>query len=83
LRELGPCTLHRKTFLEQWFGTEGLRNSTTFINFQQQLHDCTDCAPVHQLLDSLGPLKTSLPKTEWSQLHQSAHSALARLSAPR
>jgi ribonuclease HII len=80
LRELGPCTLHRRTFLEQWFGTEGLRNSNTFVNFRNQLTACTDSSPVHQLLDSLGPLKTTLPKMEWLELHQSAHSALARLA---
>jgi hypothetical protein len=80
LRKLGPCTLHRQTFLAQWFGTVGLRNSQTFINFRQRLDGCTGCEPVHAMLAELMPLRNRLPKVEWGELHQSAHSVLSRLS---
>ncbi|MGI8906702.1 MAG: ribonuclease HII [Candidatus Sumerlaeaceae bacterium] len=81
LRDLGPCTLHRKTFLEQWFGTDKLRNSNTFVNFRHQLDGCMHCEPVHGLLDTLTALQASLPKCEWTELHQSAHTRLALLNS--
>jgi len=66
----GPCTLHRHTFLEPWFGSTPLRQSVTLTN---TLAKIGECAGPDELPAVIGPLQLKrdfFPKCEWQTLHQ-------------
>lgn len=68
IREHGPCTLHRQTFLESWFGTETVRFSRLHEMLCRRLNLCETADHVHEMLCEVRAHREWLPVTEWNDL---------------
>lgn len=80
IAERGPCTLHRQTFLESWFGTAPVTRSLLYDQLCQKLADCTDAAALEDAIAIARDCKAWLPVCEWNDLLAMARSRLAALS---
>lgn len=69
----GPATLHRQTFLPQWFGTASLQHSRTFRELHSSLANCTTTDEIDSAVARFQALGSLLPACERQQL-----TALAR-----
>lgn len=81
IQELGPCTLHRQTFLETWFGTETMRYSRMHELLCGKLHLCDSADRVHQILLDLKSHRHWLPIKEWNDLTARANQRLSNLDS--
>ena len=72
ISQLGPCSLHRQTFLESWFGTETLRYSRLHQTVCQRLYECKQLEHIHRVLNDLKSHSDWLPVTEWNDLTHKA-----------
>lgn len=79
IQELGPCTLHRQTFIESWFGTESMRYSKIHEVLCGKLHLCSTADHIHQVLHDLKSHHQWLPIKEWNDLTDRAKQRLAKL----
>jgi ribonuclease HII len=79
IRELGPSTLHRQTFLQSWFGTEGMRHSRLHEFLCGKLHLCDSADIIHDLLAELRAHREWLPVKEWNDLSDRARQKLSLL----
>lgn len=66
--ELGPCSLHRQTFLQSWFGTESMRYSRLHDLLCKRLHLCDTADHIHEMLAELKAHRNWMPITEWNNL---------------
>ncbi len=79
ITQLGPSTLHRHTFIETWFGTEGLRYSRLHAILCEKLGLCDCVDTVHEMLQELRSHHDWLPVKEWNDLTHRARKRLAHL----
>jgi len=79
IAELGPSSLHRETFLETWFGTEGMRFSRLHEILCKRLGLCDSAEHVHAMLVELCEHRDWLPVKEWNDLSARARRMIARL----
>jgi ribonuclease HII len=68
IREHGPCTLHRQTFLGSWFGTETMRFSKLHQALCEKLNLCQTADHVHEMVCEVKFHREWLPITEWNDL---------------
>lgn len=82
LREHGPCTLHRQTFLESWFNSTPPRQSQTLTNTLAQLEGCCGPDDLACLVRPFEARRNFMPKCEWEILQQSLrmHSGIVQLA---
>jgi len=79
ISELGPCSLHRQTFLESWFGTESLRYSRLHTTVCKRLQECSHSDHIHHVLTELKIHSDWLPVTEWNDLTDKANQRKSQL----
>ncbi len=80
IAELGPCSLHRQTFLEQWFGTDPINYSRLHRLHWEKLLLCEAIEDIHEMLSGLKEHKDWLPVTEWNLLTDLARKRCQELS---
>lgn len=81
ITELGPCSLHRQTFIETWFGTETLRYSRLYELLCHKLGLCDSADRVHEMLRELKAHREWLPVREWNELADRARVRISILLA--
>jgi ribonuclease HII len=82
IRELGPCSLHRQTFLEAWFDTEPVRHSRLYDLLCNKLGLCDQVEHIHEILDQLKQHRDWFPITEWNKLNTLAKARAAAFPSP-
>lgn len=79
IQELGPCSLHRESFIQTWFGSEGLRFSRLHELLCGRLGLCDSADVVHEMLDELRGHRDWLPVKEWDDLRERARVRLGQV----
>jgi hypothetical protein len=68
----GPCTLHRATFLTDWFGTIARRNSLCCEDLARKLGECFSFEGLTEWLQELRGKRDYIPRCEWVMLIERA-----------
>jgi len=68
IRELGPTSLHRQTFIEAWFDSNPVRYSRLYHLLCEKLGLCEEENHVHEILTSIRKHRHWLPVLEWNNL---------------
>ncbi len=81
ISELGPCSLHRQTFLHSWFGVETIRYSRLHDLLCNRLYLCDNADHIHEMLTELRTHRDWLPISEWNSLTTLARKRTAEFQA--